>query len=168
MKTAAYWIVNLQLSRHPEGGYYREIYRSIEIIPSVFLAERYQSPRNFSTSIYFLLEGHDFSAFHRLKSDEIWHFYEGSSLEIIMIDKSGNLNLQLAGSNFEAGEKHQVIVQSDTWFAARVKDKTLYSLVGCTVAPGFDFTDFELGEQEKLLQLFPQHEVLIRELTRPV
>jgi len=165
-QNAAYWIQKLQLSEHPEGGYFKETYRSDEFIDGGHLPERFTGARSLSTAIYFLLEGTQFSAFHRIKSDELWHFYTGSSLTLYVIDPKGSLSQIKLGSDFENGEVFQAVVKAGCWFGAVVNDPTSYSLVGCTVAPGFDFRDFELGERQKLLAWYPEHKVAIEKLTK--
>jgi predicted cupin superfamily sugar epimerase len=164
-KDAAYWIKKLQLSEHPEGGYYKETYRSPELIEGDCLPKRFGGPRCFSTAIYFLLEGDQFSAFHRIKSDEVWHFYTGSSLTLYIIHLNGELSEIKLGSNFEEGEMFQAVIKAGCWYGARVNDPNSYSLVGGTVAPGFDFKDFELAERKKLIELYPQHRSIIEKLT---
>jgi len=163
--TAVYWIEKLKLIPHPEGGYYKEIYRADEILEQSRLPERYNGDRSFSTSIYFLLNKDDRSHFHRLKSDEIWHFYDGSSLRIYVIDQLNILNTFLLGKNFEKGEKLQLVLPKNCWFAAEVIDKESFALIGCTVAPGFNFEDFELGERKKLLEVYPMYSDLITRFT---
>jgi len=162
---AHYWINKLNLVKHPEGGYYKEIYRSEEVISKNALPDRYSSDRNVSTSIYFLLDREDVSHFHQIQSDEKWHFYEGISLTIHMIDEAGNYSSQKLGRNFEEGETHQFVIPKCTWFAAEVNDKTSFTLIGCTVAPGFDFADFELANREVLIKQFPLHKIIIERLT---
>lgn len=159
---AAYYVKNLQLLPHPEGGYYKETYRCEELIhPKDFSGER-----NISTSIYFLLEEFNFSAFHKIKSDEVWHFYAGDALEVIEITVNGKLKITSLGANVSAGEVFQYVVPAHNWFASRVKYGGKFSLVGCTVAPGFDFNDFELAEGKKLTAQFPEHKETIEALTR--
>jgi predicted cupin superfamily sugar epimerase len=165
-KTAAYWIEKLNLIEHPEGGYFREIYRSEETIPGEHLPERFTGPRAFSTSIYYLLEGNDFSSFHRLRSDEIWHFYTGGSLTIYIINSQGVLSQIFLGPNFDIGEVFQAVVPAGCWFAAQPNHIRSFTLVGCTVAPGFDFADFELGGRGELIKKFPQHKTIIEKFTR--
>lgn len=165
MNTSNYWIEKLKLEKHPEGGFFTELYRSSESINKNALPARYSGSRNFATSIYFLLEGGDFSAFHRLQSDEIWHFYQGTALELFVLSTDGELQHYLLGRDFDAGERLQAVITKDHWFAARVRDKAGYALVGCTVSPGFHFDDFELANQSKLIRQFPSHEKLVRELT---
>ena len=161
---ARVYIKKLQLKKHPEGGYYREVYRSGEKILSDHLPNRYKSSRNFSTSIYFLLEGNQFSAFHQLKSDELWHFYDGSDLKVYIINPGGDLILRKLGRSDDA--EFQIAIEKHCWFAAEVEDKKSFSLFGCTVSPGFEFEDFELGKREFLIKKFPQHNTLIQKLTR--
>ena len=163
---AKQYIDKLQLISHPEGGYFREVYRSDELISKVHLPNRYDSSRVFSTSIYFLLEGKQVSKFHRLNSDEQWHFYDGSALLLYTIDDSGRLYKSLLGNRIEDGTTFQVNIKRGTWFGAELFDKSSFALVGCTVAPGFDFDDFELGKRDDLINSFPEHHEIINKLTR--
>jgi predicted cupin superfamily sugar epimerase len=165
-KTAQDWITKLGLKKHPEGGYYKETYRSEETISSSALPLRYNGERNFGTAIYFLLTGSEFSAFHRLKTDEIWHFYTGCSLTVHIITKHGDYIQQKLGANWEENEDFQVILKAGDWFGAEVNNSSSYTLIGCTLAPGFDFQDFELAPQENLLNLYPQYSSIITKLTR--
>ena len=158
-------IQKLNLSPHPEGGYFRETYRSDESIPGRHMPRRYIGERSFSTSIYFLLKGKQFSAFHLLQSDEIWHFHLGSPLTIYCIATDGKRTDILLGHDIDEGQRPQAVIEKGTWFAAAVNDRSSYSLVGCTMAPGFDFADFTLGERKILIDSFPQHGKIIRELT---
>lgn len=162
---AKYYIQKLQLNKHPEGGYYREIYRSGEII---FIdAPNQNRKRNVSTSIYFLLEGSQKSKFHKLKSDELWHFYDGTAVKIYILDGNGKLTETMIGRDIENGELFQTTIGKNNWFAAEVMDKRSFSLIGCTVSPGFDFSDFELGKRADLLKKFPDHKELILKFTDP-
>ena len=160
-----YWIKKLSLQKHPEGGYFKEIYRSNESISNYSLPDRFDGDRCFATSIYFLLEKNNFSAFHRIKSDEIWHFYQGESITIYTIDNSGNLKNHKLGNNPENEEELQVVIPRNTWFAAILNKQDSFALVGCTVSPGFNFNDFELAKRELLINLFPQHKEIIEKLT---
>lgn len=166
MTKAQKWISNLKLIAHPEGGYFSEVYRSEETISENCLHERYLVSHSVSTSIYFLLKENDFSAFHRIKSDEIWHFYDGLPIQIYLIFPDGNFEIKKLGLNFEQNELPQVVIPKNIWFAARPISENGFSLVGCTVAPGFDFADFELAQRDDLLQKYPQHKSLIMQLTR--
>jgi uncharacterized protein len=163
-KDAQYWIHHLGLSPHPEGGYYRATYKSDLTIVRSALPSSYQGDRSASTAIYFLLDEGNFSAFHRIASDEVWHFYAGSSLVVYVIDPEGNYSELHLGS--DEGEVFQAVVKAGSWFASRVRDAAGFALVGCTVAPGFDFADFELGVRSELIRAFPAHRKLIEELTR--
>lgn len=162
---AAYWIRHLNLSVHVEGGAFSEIYRSPLVVDTKCLPTGFKNPKLISTSIYFLLEKGQFSAFHRIKSDEIWHHYTGGTLEIIELVNEGKVIRHLLGKYPENGESFQCIITAGNWFASRVI-KGDYVLSGCTVSPGFDFEDFELVSKENLTALFPQQQQLISELTR--
>ena len=156
----------LGLLPHPEGGYYKEMYRSEELISKDALKGDFSGDRNCCTAIYFLLTSDNFSAFHRIKQDEIWHFYGGSTLLVHVIDQEGNYTCIRVGMNLEAGEVPQFIVPAGCWFASSVAEEDSYSFVGCTVAPGFDFADFELAKCEDLSAEYPQHSELIASLSR--
>lgn len=167
MKPASYWIEKYNLLPHPEGGYYAETYRASESIPHSALPSRFGGDRSFSTGIYFLLESHNFSAFHRIQADEMWHFYAGEALEVFVIDeKTGELSIIRLGNNPDNGETFQAVVPAGAWFGSRPAGGSTYALVGCTVAPGFDFADFEMAGCEALSKAYPQHAGLIAELTR--
>jgi predicted cupin superfamily sugar epimerase len=163
---APYWIHNLQLQPHPEGGHYRQTYRADLLLPKESLPTRFQGPRAASTAIYFLLAGDDFSAFHRLQSDELWHFYLGGTLVVHVIEADGRYSQIKLGPNLENGEAFQAVVKAGCWFASQVLDETSFALVGCTVAPGFDFEDFELAKREELARTYPEHRDVIHKLTR--
>jgi predicted cupin superfamily sugar epimerase len=164
--TAEAIIAKLQLSRHPEGGWFQESYRSTETVPAKGLPERFGGCRPFSTAIYFLLQRGDFSALHRIKSDELWHFYTGSPLAIQVITPEGvHLEIKL-GADLAAGESFQATVPAGCWFGAELAGEGEFALVGCTVAPGFDFDDFEMGARQELSGLFPAQRDLIERLTR--
>ena len=166
MQTAKDFIEHYKLLPHPEGGYYRETYRSAESIIHTALPQRFNGKRSFSTAIYFLLEKGNFSAFHRIKSDECWHFYAGACLLVHVIHENGNPETIKLGSNILNGETFQFVVPAGCWFASEPAEESSFSFVGCTVAPGFDFADFELAEADALSELYPQHEKIIRRLTR--
>lgn len=166
MQDAKFWIEHLGLTRHPEGGWYRETYRSRDGIPGNCLPARYQGARDCSTAIYFLLESGEFSAFHRLNTDELWHFHTGSSLTVYSIDIDGKLTETKVGPNPSNGESFQAVITAGNWFGARVDPPGSFSLISCTVSPGFDFTDFELAGRNDLIRQFPHHQEIIEELTR--
>ncbi|MCP9768860.1 cupin domain-containing protein [Lacihabitans sp. LS3-19] len=165
MQTADYWIEKLEMQRHPEGGYFKETYKCVEDIEGNALPARFEGNRSMSTAIYFLLRKEDFSAFHKIKSDEIWHFYEGQRLEIFYFDENGKFETILLGRNSEKGEVFQAVVPANCWFGSRVASGSDYALVGCTVAPGFDFQDFEMAERDKLIADYPQFGEIILQLT---
>src|SRR5258706_10334212 len=165
MKPAEYWIDHLHLQPHPEGGFYRETYRSGETIPQTGLPARFPGPRSFSTAIYFLLRSQDRSLFHRIKSDELWHWHAGSTLSIYVLDWQAVTVRQL-GDNPEKGESLQVAIPANCWFGAKLNEENSYVLASCTVAPGFDFQDFELAGKEELIKQYPSHREVIDLLTR--
>lgn len=119
-----------------------------------------------STSIYYLLPGNEFSAFHRIKQDEIWHFYDGSALTLHIIDRDARHTTLQLGDKVEEGETFQAVIKAGDLFAATVQDNTSYALIGCTVAPGFEFADFEAPSRDTLLKHYPEHEAIINKLTR--
>lgn len=165
MDRAQYLIETLELTQHPEGGYFKEVYRSDERIEKTALASRYSGRRSMATSIYFLLAGSNKSHFHKVLSDETWHFYEGSSIKLHIISEQGDYQNVLVGSDLPNGDNYQFTVPAGKWFAAEVMDKSSFGLVGCTVAPGFDFDDFELATSEMLLKLCPSHKRIIEEFS---
>jgi predicted cupin superfamily sugar epimerase len=141
-------IEDLGLAPHPEGGYYRETFRSS------------------STAIYFLLPAGEFSAFHRLRaSDEIWHHYLGDPVELQTISPDGVHQVTVLGPDLGRGERPQVIVPAGTLQAAAVRGSR-FALCGCTVTPAFEFADFELPTRDELLAAYPLHESVIRQRTR--
>jgi uncharacterized protein len=165
MRNAEYWIQHLNLLPHPEGGFFREIFRSKINIEQQSLPYGFKGSRRLCTSIYYLLRSKDISKLHRLKSDEIWFYHYGSSLKIVMIDQEGNKHSKLLGANAEKSEQPQIEITAGTIFGAKVTDEDSYCLVGCIVTPGFEFNDFELFEREDLLQAYPKHEDVIKKFT---
>jgi len=165
VRDAAYWINQLGLEPHPEGGCFKEIYRSEATVPGEALPG-YDGPRNLGTSIYFLLQDEEFSALHRIKQDELWHFYAGSTLTVHVIDVAGRYSPIRMGPDPEAGECVQALVPGGSLFGASVDGSRGYALVGCTCIPGFDFADFEMLGRDELLGRYPQHKELIERLTR--
>ncbi|MCR6638491.1 MAG: cupin domain-containing protein [Sporocytophaga sp.] len=155
-------INQLKLEKHPEGGYFREIYRSESEIPESALSRDYKGNRNYATSIYFLLTEKEFSAFHKIKSDEIWYFHQGTSIEIYMLSEKG-LEVNKLGAQYD--EHFQLLIPKNTWFAAKVVGEG-YTLVSCMVAPGFSFDDFELAKKDELLKLFPEQATIVKEFSR--
>ena len=159
------YIQALGLQPHPEGGYYARTYESSSWVSKAALPEDFSGDRPFSTAIYFLLKGNQYSAFHRIKSDELWHHYAGGGLCIYVIYPNGKGEKMLLGKEIEAGFRFQHRVPAGSWFASRPVDSTQFSLCGCTVSPGFHFDDFEMGDRKKLLAQFPEHQSWIEELS---
>ncbi|MEX0771042.1 MAG: cupin domain-containing protein [Balneolaceae bacterium] len=158
-------INQLNLQAHPEGGYFAETYRSDDTIPiRESGSPDYPEGRSYATSIYYLLTHEDVSNFHRLKSDEIWHHYEGSPATIHIIRPGGSYSALKLGTHVEKGQRYQHTVPGGVWFAVTVDDPDGFFLAGCTVAPGFDFKDFELADRRQMLDLFPEHEEIILRL----
>jgi predicted cupin superfamily sugar epimerase len=151
----------LGLTAHPEGGFYRETFRA----PLVLGGLPHGAPRSASTAIYFLLPAGAFSAFHRVRSDEVWHHYGGDPLALHVIGGDGALSTLRLGRNLAAGEAPQAVVLASSWQSAEPLGAR-FSLCGCTVAPGFDFADFELADRAGLTARFPGHEAIISRLTR--
>jgi predicted cupin superfamily sugar epimerase len=154
------WIDQFGMQAHPEGGYFAETYRSEGVIPGEVLPDRYTGSRTFGTSIYFLVPKGQCSKLHRLQTDEVWHYHAGGTMLISLIHPDGRAESLRIGP----GGPFQAVVPAGCWFGARPENSG-YSLAGCTMAPGFDFADFEMGERAGLLAAFPEHEDLIRELT---
>lgn len=158
-------IKTLNLQPHPEGGYYKETYRSEGVINTDSLDKNYSGERNYSTSIYFLLTSDNFSAFHKINQDEIWYFHEGSSIQLHTISEDGKHQQFTIGNDITKNESPQLIVPGNHWFAAKVNNANSYALVSCSVSPGFDFSDFVLPTRKELSNLFPQHKEVINEFT---
>lgn len=152
--SADYWINQLGLEPHPEGGFYRQTYKSGEEVP--------ERGRVLYTSIYFLMTTGNISHLHRLQSDELWYFHAGDSLSVHMIHENGEYEEVRLGLNLEEGEVPQLLVPKNTIFGSSVLQENAFALVGCMVSPGFEFEDFEMFTQEELLRDYPQHEDVIR------
>lgn len=159
-------IHQLELKPHPEGGFYKEIYQSEDFVEESCLPEKFNAKRRFCTSIYYLLSAGDFSAFHRIKSDELWHYYAGGSIILHLLDVEKGYQKKILGNQLDSNGSFQVIVPANAWFAAELLEGDLFSLAGCTVSPGFDFNDFELADKTKLLLEFPGHTDLINRFSR--
>lgn len=157
-KDSKYFIEKLGLVGHPEGGFYAETYRGQQQIKNSD-----GNKRNISTAIYFLLSDTQKSHFHRIKSDELWFHHEGETLEItVIIDNQ--LKVIYLGKDLENGEVLQATIPANCWFASQVKNKKGFALVSCTVAPGFDFADFEMAKKQDLQTKYPQHSETFKEL----
>lgn len=161
-----HYIKHLHLQPHPEGGFYKETYRSAGIITANALKGIFPGERNFSTAIFYLLQQGDFSVFHKIKSDECWHFYAGETLLIHILENDGTYSCIRLGNNLADGDRFQFVVPANTWFASEPAPGSSFSLAGCTVAPGFDFADFELADKKNLMVLFPQHLSIISRLSK--
>jgi len=157
-KEAARLVKKLGLEKHPEGGYFKQTYRSDTIVN----VEGYNGPRKISTAVDYMLVGGQFSAFHRIKSEEIWHYYAGGSIMLHAIDKDGKLSKIKIGR----GGTLQVVMKAGTWLAASLNNKKSYCLLGCTVSPGFDYRDWELRKRDQLARTYPRHRALIERYTK--
>lgn len=166
MSKAEHFIKQYDLQPHPEGGWYKQTYKSKELIPSAALPDRFDGERVFSTAIYFLLEKGNFSAFHKIKSDECWHFYAGDPLHVYIIDENGALKTVTLGNDRGEGQVFQYVVPANCWSASCPAPGSEYCFVGCTVAPGFEFDDLELANASILSLVYPQHKTIIHKLCR--
>jgi hypothetical protein len=167
--TADQIIVLLDLEPLPEeGGLFRQTYRAAEEIPASALPRRYGGPRRFATAIYYLLtdDPDSFSALHRLKTDEIYHFYLGDPVEMLLLRPEGGSERIVLGPDLAAGQQMQFIVPSGAWQGSRLVPGGRWALLGTTMAPGYEQEDFELGDREALLSEYPNQAELIRSLTR--
>jgi uncharacterized protein len=161
-----FWKQHLQLNYHIEGGWYSEVYRSGLLFTADQLPGKFSGARHACTHIYFMLEKGQFSAFHRIHSDELWHFYSGDPLIVYEIGENGHLKEHLLGNDPQAGQSPFCVIKGGNWFASKPVENSEYGLVGCTVSPGFDFADFEMARKEELLAAFPQHTSIIDLLSR--
>lgn len=169
MNEFLYYIKKLNLEKHPEGGYYKQIYKDKIIIKKEGLPKNFGGDRSCSTAIYYLINGKNFSAFHKIKSDEIWHYYEGNtSIKIYEIKNNGELIIHNLGRNIDNNENFVIVIEKDSWFAAELtnKEEKHFALVGCTVAPGFEFEDFKLAEFNKLSLQYPNYIDIIQKLSQ--
>ncbi|HVI89313.1 MAG TPA: cupin domain-containing protein [Dongiaceae bacterium] len=156
-------IDRLKLTPHPEGGYFRETYRANFQLNALSLSPHFTGARVASTAIYYLLTAGDKSRLHRIRSDEVWHFYQGDPLQVIELTPAGEIAVTLLGHDITAGQVPQHVVPAGSWFGACPAPGSAYSLVGCTVAPGFDFADFEMAERQALLAAHPgAHDWIMR------
>jgi predicted cupin superfamily sugar epimerase len=159
-------VERFELIPHPEGGYYREVFRSALALDRAGSGAKRGATRSASTLIYFLLADGDFSAFHRVRSsDEVWHLYAGGPLELHTIDSAHAHTKHVLSGDLANGEP-ACVVPADCWQAARLAPASAWAFAGCTVAPGFDFADFEMPPGDELAASFPEHYRIIRELTR--
>ena len=159
-------IGRLGLQPHPEGGYFKEIYRADESVVADNLPDRYSGARSMSTSIFYLLTADTFSTMHRVKSDEMFHFYLGDPVEQLHLRQDGSSQVIHLGQNLMGDERLQSLVRRGVWQGARLIDGGKYALLGATVAPGFDFADYEEGTKEALCSQYPDMTAMICKLTR--
>ena len=157
-------IAELGLIPHPERGFYRETYRA----PAAVHSESHGGTRSASTAIYFLVTADQPSTFlHRLISDEVFHLYDGGPLEILRLFPDGKWDVAVLGMNLAAGERPQIVVPAGTWFGTELRAGASHCLVGCTVAPGFEFGDFELAQGPELEARYPTAANRIKRMSRP-
>jgi len=156
-------IASLGLLPHPEGGFYKETYRSDAIIPPEGLDARYGGGRHVCTGILYLLREGDVSRLHRIRQDEMWHCYLGGPLRLVMLGEHAPVDEVLLGGDIRAGQQVQFVVPGGVWFGATPARGAGFCLVGCTVAPGFEFEDFEMGRRASLERMFPHALEMIRE-----
>jgi len=148
-----------------EGGFYRETYRAKGEVPGGALSD-HDGSRNYSTAIYYLVTPTEFSALHKLPQDEIFHFYLGDPVEMIQIDPNGDLKRIIIGNDIVGGQRPQVIAPGNTWQGTRLVGGGKWALLGTTVAPGFDFKDFQISSRSDLVERYPQHKNDIERFTR--
>jgi uncharacterized protein len=148
-----------------EGGYFREIYRSNTLIPASGLPGEYGGGRNASTAIYYLLTPDTFSAIHRIKSDEVFHFYAGDPVEMLQLHADGTGRIVIIGNDLSSGHEPQLVVPGNLWQGCRLAPRGKWALMGCTVAPGFDYADFTAANRAELIIQYPDHADLITVLT---
>ncbi len=168
MQTSEYFIQRLNMTAHPEGGHYKEVYRNAETITDKELSFNFEDTRPLATSIYFLLRSGEVSHFHKLVQDELWYYHGGSPLTVSVIHPNGTYQEHHIGPDLDAGQSLQAIIPGGSIFGSWVHEPDTYSLVGCVVTPGFDFRDFQLYKTSELLALYPAHEEIIRKLTKEV
>ncbi len=165
--TAEELIAALHLQPHPmEGGFFRETYRSPEAFPATALPDRYGGPRSHNTAIYYFLTPTTFSALHRLRTDEVFHFYLGDPVRMLQLWPDGTSRTLLLGTDLLAGQQPQVVVPRGVWQGSFLAENGAVALMGTTMAPGFDFTDYEAGDRERLSVEYPDFVAFIHRLTR--
>lgn len=164
--TAETLVQHFEMLPHPEGGYFKETYRAETTIKAAALPANFGGDRQASTAIYFLLEKGNFSAFHKIKSDECWHFYAGQALHIYVLNQDKTFSTIKLGNNLANDEVFQAVVPANCWFASEPSNESTFCFVGCTVAPGFDFKDFELANSNELAAEFPAYDDLIYRMCR--
>ena len=166
MPTAEEIIKHLQLQPHPkEGGFFRETFRSSESFAASALPPRYQGSRAASTAIYYLLTPNTYSALHRLQTDETFHFYLGDSIRMLQLHPDGSTETIVLGPDVMGGQQLQVVVPRGVWQGSLLEPGGAFALLGCTVAPGFEYADYESGDRQTLLTRYPAAADWIRRLT---
>jgi uncharacterized protein len=149
-----------------EGGYFRETYRAEPSLPADALPDDYSGPRNVSTAIYYVLTPNTFSALHIVKSDEVFHFYAGDPVEMLQLWPDGSARVVIISNDLAAGQEPQIVVPAGVWQGCRLVRGGKWALMGCTVAPGFDYADFTLGDRAKLIASHPGYADMIEALTK--
>jgi predicted cupin superfamily sugar epimerase len=168
MPTACEIIDRLQLVPLTiEGGYFRETYRAQVMVPATALPAEYDGERNVATAIFYLLTPETFSAIHRVRSDEVFHFYAGDAVEMLQIGPDNKAKVVILHNDLAAGREPQVVVPAGVWQGCRLVPGGIWALMGCTVAPGFDYADFELAKRDDMLVLSTEYSELITALTKP-
>lgn len=150
----------------PEGGFYSEAYRAKHTVPAISKPDALAGKRSAGTAIYYLLTADTFSAFHRLKSDEVYHFYLGDPVELFILGPKGKSEKRILGDGLRQGMRPQAVVPKGHWQGARLRAGGKWALLGTTVFPGFEFRDFELGDRGRLLKQYPKHKAIIIALTK--
>ncbi len=158
-------ISHFKMEKHPEGGYYKESFKSNGTLPQSALPSQIKGDRLWSSAIYFLLCNQEKSKLHKIAFDEVWHFYLGDPIVVVEIEPDGNVKETILGPDFIAGQKLQHVVPGGRWFGSYLPEGSQFAFVGCTVAPGFDFRDFEMGDKHTLLELYPDAKQIIEKLT---
>ncbi len=164
MHTAQYWINKLDMIPHPEGGWYHSSYTSDQTMFRHDIAGVSSSERKLWSSIYLLLESDDFTAFHRVRSEEVWYYHCGAPVKIYMISPDGDLIVEELGLDIDKGQRPQILIPKNYALGAERMDQA-FSMVGVMVSPGFDFDDIKIYDRDELLAMHPQHKALIERLT---
>jgi predicted cupin superfamily sugar epimerase len=151
-----------ELEPHIEGGWFRRTFQSDRTYDTIGLS----GTRHCTTSIVYLLSKSEFSAFHKLKQYETWHFYAGDQIIIYWFDANGTLQSKILGNNYDKGDVPQLTINPDTYFAAELMECSEYAFVGCSVSPGFDYADFSIASRSELITLYPEHSKIITRLTK--
>jgi predicted cupin superfamily sugar epimerase len=166
MLTADELIALLDLRPLPlEGGHFRETYRSADVLPAAVLPSRYGRDKAAGTAIYYLLTPDTCSALHRLPTDEVFHFYLGDPVQMLQLHPDGHGDIRIMGPDLRAGQRPQAVVPRGAWQGSYLLSGGAFALLGTTMAPGFDFTDYEAGDRVALTRQYPDFSDLIHRLT---